>query len=72
MLKNPPANAGYIKNVGLIPGLERSSGDGHCNPLQYFCLENAMDRAAERATVHRAGCTKLDMTEVTSTQYKHR
>ena len=37
---NPPANAGDIREVGLIPGLERSPGEGNGNPLQYSCLEN--------------------------------
>jgi len=36
-VKNPPANAG---DVDLIPGLGRSPGGGHGNPLQYSCLEN--------------------------------
>ena len=38
-----PANAGDLKDVGLIPGLERSPEGGHSNPLQYSCLENPMD-----------------------------
>ena len=38
--------------MGLIPGLERSHGGGHGNPLQYSCLENPMDRGAWRAIVH--------------------
>ena len=38
MIKNPPANAG---DVGSIPGLERSPGEGNGNPLQYPCLENS-------------------------------
>ena len=50
MVKNPPANAG---DVGSIPGLGRSPGGGHGNPLQYSCLENPMDRGAWQATVHR-------------------
>ena len=37
---------------GLIPGLGRSPGGGHGNPLQYSCLENPMDRGAWWATVH--------------------
>ena len=53
MLKNPPANAGDIRDAGLTPGLGRSSGGGHSNPLQYSCLENPMDRGAWWATVHR-------------------
>ena len=42
-VKNPPANAG---DVGSVPGLGRSPGGGHGNPLQYSCLENPMDRGA--------------------------
>ena len=44
VIKNPPANAGYIRDMGLIPGWERSPGGGHGCPLQYSCLENPMDR----------------------------
>ena len=39
-------------DVGLIPGLRRSLGGGHGNPLQYSCLENLMDRGAWWAMVH--------------------
>ena len=52
-VKNPPANAGDIAEVGLIRGSEKFPGGGHGNPLQYSCLENLMDRGAWRATVHR-------------------
>ena len=48
MVKNPPANAGDIRDVGLIPGFGRSPRRGHGNPLQYSCLENSMDRGAGR------------------------
>ena len=50
--KNPAASAGDGRDVGSIPGLGRSSGGGHGNPLQYSCLENSMDRGAWQATVH--------------------
>ena len=40
VVKNLPVNAGGIRDVGLIPGLERSPGGGHDNPLQYSCLES--------------------------------
>ena len=63
MVKNLPANAGYIKDVGSIPGSGRSPGGGHGNPLQYSCLENPMDRRAWWLTVHRVA--ESDMTEVT-------
>ena len=43
-VKKPPANAGYIKDLGSIPGLGRSPAGEHGNPLQYSCLENPMDR----------------------------
>ena len=39
-------------DMGLIPGLGKSPGEGNGNPLQYSCLENPMDRGAWRATVH--------------------
>ena len=42
MEKNPPANEGEARDLGLIPG----SGGGNGNPLQYFCWENPMDRGA--------------------------
>ena len=54
MVKNPPANAGDAGDMGSIPGLGRSSGEGNGNPLQYSCLENSMDRGAWQATVHGA------------------
>ena len=40
------------EDPGLIPGLRRSPGEGHGNPLQYSCLENPIDRGAWRAIVH--------------------
>ena len=47
VVKNLPANAGDIRDSGLIPG------GGNSNPLQYSCLENPMDRGAWWATLHR-------------------
>ena len=52
VVKNLPANAGATRDTGLIPGLGRSPGEGHGNPLQYFCQENPMDRGAWWAIVH--------------------
>ena len=52
MVKNLPANAGDISDAGLIPGLGRSPGGGHGNPLQYSSLENPMDRGDWQDTVH--------------------
>ena len=53
MVKNPPANAGDIRDVVSIPELGRSPEGGHGNLLQYSCLENPMDRGAWWAKVHR-------------------
>ena len=53
VVKNLPASAGHVRDVGSVPGLGRSHGGGHGNPLQYSCLENPMDRGAWWATVHR-------------------
>ena len=53
MVKNLPANAGDIKDVGSIPGSGRSAGGKHSNPLQYSCLENPVERGAWWVTVHR-------------------
>ena len=46
VVKNPSANAGDVKDPGLIPGLGRSPGGGNGNLLQYFCLGSPMDRGA--------------------------
>ena len=52
-VNNPPAmHVHWTKYVYLIPGLGRSPGGGHGNPLPYSCLEYPMDRGAWRATVH--------------------
>ena len=46
VVKNLPANAGDVRDLGLIPGLGRSPGEGNGNPFQCSCLENTMDRGA--------------------------
>ena len=58
-VKNLLASAGDLRDMGTIPGLGRSPGGGHGNPLQYSCLENPMDRGAWRAAVH-GGTKELD------------
>ena len=50
MVYNLSANAGDIKVACSVPGLGRFPGGGHGDPLQYFCLENPMDRGAWWAT----------------------
>ena len=58
MVKNLLAET---RDLGSIPGLERSPGEGNCNPLQYSCLENPMDRGAWRATAHRVAKSQTQM-----------
>ena len=64
MVTNPHANAGHIRDAVLIPRWGISPKEGNGNPLQYFCLENPMDRGTWWATVHRV--SELDTTKVTA------
>ena len=57
VVKNPPANAGDMRDMGSIPGSERSPGEGNDNPLQY----SPMDRGAWWATVHRAANSQIQL-----------
>ena len=63
VVENLPANAnaGEVRNVGSIPGLGRSHGEGNGNPLQYSFLENPMDRGAWLATVHRVAKSRAQL-----------
>ena len=56
VIKNPPANAGDMNDVGSVSGAGRSPGEGNHHPLQYSCLGNSMDRGAWWAVV--PGVTK--------------
>ena len=46
VVKNPPANAGDMRDAGVIPGLGKNPGEGSGKPLQYPCLDNSTDRGA--------------------------
>ena len=61
--KNLPASAADVRDMGSIPGLGRSPGGGHGNPLQHSCLENPMQRGAWQTAVHRIA--ESDKTEIT-------
>ena len=52
VVKNPPASSGNTRDIGSVPQWGGSPRGGPGNPLQYFCLENPMDRGAWWATVH--------------------
>ena len=61
VVKNLPANVGDIRDAGSVPGLGRSSGEGHGNPLQYPCLEKPMDRGAWWAMVHSVAKSRIQL-----------
>ena len=63
VVKSPPANAGDIRDVGLIPGSERSPGGGHGSPLKYPCLENPHE---QRSLVGYSHSKESDMIEGTA------
>ena len=52
MVKNPPVNAGDLRDPGSTPGMGRSPGEENGDPLQYSCLKNSMDRGICQSTVH--------------------
>ena len=59
MVNDPLANAGDIRDAGLISGSGRSPGGGNGNPLQYSCLKNPKDGGAWRVTVHGVAKSEL-------------
>ena len=66
--KESACNAG---DLGLIPGLGRSPGGGHDNPLQYSCLENPMGRGAWWAAVHGVAKSRTRLSDFTFTFHFH-
>ena len=59
MVKNPPTNAGDLRDASSIPGSGRSPGGGHGNPLQYSFLEDPMDRGAQWTIDHRVSKSRM-------------
>ena len=59
MVKNLSANAEDAREMGLIPGSGRSSGEGSANLLQDSCLKNSMDREASQSTVQRVAQSQI-------------
>ena len=64
VVKNPPANAGDVRDVGSIPGSGKSPGRRHGNALQHSCLENPMDRGAWQATVYGLQRVRQDRSDL--------
>ena len=62
-------NAG---DLGSIPGLGRSAGEGSGNPLQYYCLKNPMDRGAWQATVHGVAKSRTRLSDFTFLSFHFR
>ena len=71
MVKNLPANAKDIRDVGSVPGLGRSPGREHGNPLQHSCLESPMDRGAWQATAYRVAKSQTQLTQLSTRAYRH-
>ena len=67
--KESACNAGDKGDVGSIPGLGRSPGGGHGNPLQYSCLENPMNRGTGGATIHRVAKSQAWLKRFFSTMW---
>ena len=67
VVKNPPANTGDSRTMGLIPGSGRSPGKGHGNPLQDSCLENPIDGGAWQVTVHGVAKSRTGLSDFTFT-----
>ena len=65
----PSLPAGDVRDVGLIPGSERSPGGVHGNLLQYSCLENPTDRGAWLATAHRVAKSLTQLKQLTTRIY---
>ena len=63
VVKNSPANAGDIRELGSTPGSGRSLGGGQYNPLQYSCLENPMDRGVWQATAHEVAKSRRQLSD---------
>ena len=71
MVKNPPADAGDPGDPASIPGSGRSPGEGNGNPIQYFCLEDPMDREAWQAPVHGVLKSRTQLSDFTFTFHFH-
>ena len=71
VIEDLPVNAGDIRDAGSIPGSGRSPGGGHGNSLQYYCLENPMDRGALWAMVHKVTKSRTQLKQISRHTYDH-
>ena len=71
VVKNPPANAGDIRDSGSIPGPGKNPRRRADNLVQYSCLENLMDRGAWRATVYRVAKSWTRLKQLSTHTHTH-
>ena len=71
VVKNPPVNAGDIRDTGSIPGSGRPLGGGHGHPIQSSFLENPMDRGAWRAMVPGAAKSQTRLKQLSTHTCTH-
>ena len=69
LVKKPLANAEDTRSKSLISGSGRSSGEGNSNPLQYFCLENSMNRGAEPGRLQSMGSQRVGHDQVANVHF---
>ena len=69
VVKNPPANAGGITDMGSVPLSGRSPGGRHGYPLQYSCLESPMDRGAWQTMAHRVAKSQTRLKQLSTQVY---
>ena len=69
-IKNLPDKAGDIRDAGSVPGLGRSPGGGHSNPLQYSCLGNPIESGAWRDMVHRVTKSQIQLKHIAHRPFK--
>ena len=66
VVKKSPASSGDIRDMGVSPGLRRSPGEGHSNPLPYSCLENPKGRGVWWVTVPRVAKNQTQLKQLSS------
>ena len=66
VVKKLPASAGDRRDMGLSPGLRRSPGEGHNNPLPYSCLENPIGRGVWWVTVPRVAKSQTQLKQLST------
>ena len=71
VVRNPPASAGDVRDMGSIPGSGRFPGIGNGNPLQYSCLGNSMDSGAWWATVHSIAKSQTRLKHLSTHECRH-